>query len=193
VQICRKAAGLPNPAAVESNGLRTSRAEDDLGLLASLPAECVDLVYLDPPFFSEWLTEGGPPGRSPTPNPEYLWHEDVRSYLEWIAAPLEDMHRILKPTGALFLVCEESIGLYVRLLLDEIGNEPHAPSKMVWWKADTRPAHHCVFYYRKSTEIGRHGHLYTVIHRAGETDRSLVAFSFLQGKLSRRVSNHRAA
>jgi len=26
--------------------------EDNLRLLAEMPAECVDLIYLDPPFFS---------------------------------------------------------------------------------------------------------------------------------------------
>ncbi|MGA8744672.1 MAG: DNA methyltransferase [Solirubrobacterales bacterium] len=172
---------------------RTSVGEDDLGLLGRLPAGCVDLVYLDPPFFSNRAQGASPPDAAPPPREADPWQGGTRSYLEWIAAPLEDMHRILKPTGALFLVCEESVGLYVKLLLDEIGGEPQTPSKMVWWRADTRPAHHCVFYYRKSTEAGRHGHLYTVIHRTGEGNRSLLAFSFLQGQLARRASNHPVA
>jgi hypothetical protein len=32
-----------------------------------------------------------------------------------------------------------------------------------------------------------------VIHREGQDDGALVAFSFVQGRLRRRVSNHRAA
>ena len=96
----------------------------------------------------------------------------MEAYLDWIASPLENLHRILKPTGALFLVCEEAVGLYVRLLLDELAGPSHARSRMVWWKADSGPAHHYVFYYRKSAygTAGRHGHLYTVIHREGAED-----------------------
>ncbi len=117
----------------------------------------------------------------------------MRTYLDWIAAPLEDLNRILKPTGALFLVCDEAVGLYVRILLDEIFTQRDARNRMIWWKADSGPAHHYVFYCRKSADIGRHGHLYTVVHREGKDDSSLVAFSFLQGQLRRRISNHRAA
>ncbi len=167
--------------------------EDDLRLLRSFPVESVDLVYLDPPFFSSWVQEGSWAERAKAPLSEDRWLGGVRGYLDWIAPPLENLHRILKPTGALFIVCEEAVGLYVRLLLDELASPSHAPSRMVWWKADSGPAHHYVFYYRKSTDAGRHGHLYTVIHREGAEDGSLVAFSFVQGQMNRRVSNHLAA
>ena len=167
--------------------------EDDVRLLRSLPAECVDLVYLDPAFFSSWVHEGRWADRAEVDSAEDRWQGGVRASLDWIAAPLDDLHRILKPSGALFLVCDESVGPYVRVLLDEIFSQRDARTRMVWWKADSGPAHHYVFYCRKSADIGRHGHLYTVIHREGEGDWSLVAFSFLQGRLRHRVSSHRAA
>ena len=169
--------------------------EEDLRLLRSFPAESVDLVYLDPPFFSGWSHEGSWEHRAQAlPSEDDRWQGGVEAYLDWIASPLENLHRILKPTGALFIVCEEEVGLYVRLLLDELAGPSHARSRMVWWKADSGPAHHYVFYYRKSAyATGRQGHLYTVIHREGAEDGSLVAFSFVQGHMSRRVSNHRAA
>jgi len=180
---------------VEQIGLQQSvfRGEDDLRLLRSLPAECIDLVYLDPPFFSEWVNEGSRSDQGEAHSPEDRWHGGVRAYLDWIAAPLEQVNRILKPTGALFLVCDDAVGLYVRILLDEIFNQGDARNRIVWWKADSGPAHHYVFYCRKSAEIGRHGHLYTVVHREGKDGGTLVAFSFLQGQLRRRISNHRAA
>ncbi len=180
---------------MDPNGLDQGvfRGDDDLRLLRSLPAECVDLVYLDPPFFSSWVHEGSWADGAEAYSPEDRWQGGVRAYLDWIASPLEDLNRILKPTGALFLVCDEAVGLYVRVLLDEIFSERDVRSRMVWWKANSGPANHYVFYCRKSTDIGRHGHLYTVIHREGKDDGVLVAFSFVQGRLKRRVSNHRAA
>jgi hypothetical protein len=184
-------------AIVDPNGPEANvfHSEDDLRLLRSLPAECVDLVYLDSPFFSSWVHEGSWADRAEAHSPEDRWQGGVRTYLDWIAAPLDDLHRILKPTGALFLVCDEAVGLYVRVLLDELFSRRDARNRMVWWKADSGPAHHYVFYYRKSAQntAGRNGHLYTVIHREGEDDSSLVAFSFVQGRLRRRVSNHRPA
>ena len=171
-----------------------SSCEEDARLLRSFPAECVDLVYLDAAFFSSWVHEG-------------LWAERLarvdytaeRSqdgagiYLDWIAGPLEDLSRILKPSGALFLVCDQSVGRYVRLLLDEIFSQPDAHNRTAWSKADCGPAHHHVFFRRKSAETESHGDLYTVIHGEGRGDWSLVGFSFLQGRLRPQVFGRRAA
>ncbi len=167
--------------------------DDDLRLLRSFPAESVDLVYLDPPFFSSWVHEGSWADQAEAYVSDDRSEGGVRAYLDWIAAPLEDLNRILKPTGSLFLVCDESVGVYVRILLDEIFSQGDSRGRMVWWKADSGPAHHYVFYCRKSTDVGRNGHLYTVIHREGKDGRSLVAFSFRQGRLRHRISNHRTA
>jgi hypothetical protein len=153
-------------AVVDSNNLKATvcHGEDDLRLLRSFPTGSVDLVYLDPPFFSDWVHESS-----------------------WA---LEDLHRVLKPNGALFLVCDEVTGLQVRLLLDELFSQRDA-NRMIWRKADSGPAHHHVFYYRKSDHpTGRKGHPYTVIHREGKDDWSLVAFSFVQGRrMGSRVAN----
>ncbi len=117
----------------------------------------------------------------------------MRAYLDWIAATLENLHRVLKPTGTLFLVCDEAVGLYVRLLLKELFSQRDARNQMVWRKADCGPAHHYIFYYRKPAQntAGRNGHLYTVIHCEGKDDRTLAAFSFVQGRLRHRVHNRR--
>lgn len=181
---------------MDSNDLEASvlHGEDDLRLLRSFPAECVDLVYLDSSFFSSWVHEGSWADQAEARPPEDRWQGGVQAYPDWIAAPLHDLHRILKPSGALFLVCDEAVGLDVGLLLEELFNQQDVRNRMVWWKADSGPAHHYVFYFRKSAHIaGRNGHLYTVIRREGKDDSSLVAFSFLQGRLRCRLSNRRPA
>jgi hypothetical protein len=180
---------------VDTNGLEANgfHGEDDLRLLRSLPGECVDLVYLDSTFFSRWVREGSWADQAGVHSSE----DDggVRAYMAWIAAPLDDLHRILKPTGALFLVCDEMVGLYVRFLLEELFGQRDVRTRMVWWKVDAEPAHHYIFYYRKfgQNTAGRNSHLYTVIHREGKDDSSLVAFSFVRGRLKRRISKLRSA
>jgi hypothetical protein len=162
-----------DPNALEAN---VWDGNDDLRLLCSLPAECVDLVYLDSPFFSNRARED---------------RDGAPAHLDWIAPSLEALHRILKPTGSLFLVCDEAVGLYLRVLLVELFGQRDARSRSASWKADCGAAHHYVFYYRKlgpTTPI-RNGHLYTVVHREGAEDSSLVAFSFLRGRVRRRASS----
>jgi hypothetical protein len=157
--------------------------KDDLRLLRGLPGECVDLVYLDPPVFSSWVHQGSWAEHAEEESSEDRWQGGVRAYLDWIACPLQDLHRILKPTGALILVCDEGVGLYVRLLLDELFSQRDPSNRMVWWKANSRSKHHHVFYYRRSgTSATRHSPCYTVIRGEGKDDSSLVAFSFVQGR-----------
>lgn len=176
-----------DPSNLEANAVH---GEDDLGLLRSFPAESVDLIYLDPSFFSSWIHEASWADRADKRSPGDRRQGGMHAYLDWIEDPLENLHRILKPTGAIFLVCDEAIGLYVRLLLDELFSQQDARSQTVWWKADAKPTHHHVFYYRKSADTtGRNGHLYTVIHPEKKDDWSLVAFSFVQGRRGRRVAN----
>ncbi len=177
---------------VETDRLESGlyHGEDDLHLLRGLPDECVDLVYLDPPVFSGWAHEGSWQDRADVEPDDGRWQGGVRNYLDWIAAPLEDLDRILTPTGALFLVCDESVGLYVRLLLDELFSGRDPRNRMVWWKANSGPKHHYVFYYRRSgDDATRYGRYYTVIHRQGEVDSSLVAFSFVHRGRKRYLSN----
>ncbi len=146
-----------------------------------MPDESVDLVYLDPPAFASWLHEGSWADRVEAASAEDRWGGGVRSYLNWIVGPLEDLHRILKPTGSMFLVCDEGVGVYVRLVLDEIFSQQDPRNQMVWWKANSGPMHHYVFFYRRSGGAARRSPYYTVIHREGSEDSALVGFSFVQG------------
>ncbi len=82
----------------------------------------------------------------------------------------------------MFLVCDEAVGLYVRLLLDELFSQRDPRNRMVWWKANSGPEHHYVFYYRRSANDARPNAHYTVIHRERKGDPSLVSFSFMPGR-----------
>jgi DNA modification methylase len=161
--------------------------EDDLRLLRSLPAESVDLVYLDPPFFSSWISEGSWAYQAELTNSSEDRWKGIGNYMGWVSAALDDMHRILKPTGALLLICDRSVGLYVRVLLDELIGPRNLNRRMTWTKVISGSEHHYLFYYHKSAEIGRHGNFYTVIRRQSERDCSLVAFSFMQSRRVRRT------
>jgi site-specific DNA-methyltransferase (adenine-specific) len=87
---------------------------DCLALLMDLPMESVDLVYLDPPFFS---------GRD-FGTFDDRWKGGMSEYLAFMRERLVQLHRVLKPTGSLYLHCDDSAAAYLRVALDDIFGVP---------------------------------------------------------------------
>lgn len=86
---------------------------DNLEILKQLERETVDLVYLDPPFFSNrnyeviWGDEGEV--RSFVDR----WSGGMNHYIGWLKERVAEMHRILKPTGSIFLHCDWHADAYI--------------------------------------------------------------------------------
>jgi DNA modification methylase len=106
---------------------------DNLEILRNIETETVDLIYLDPPFFSNR-------------NYEVIWGDkgEVRSfedrfsggidhYISWLKERVIEMHRILKPTGNIFLHCDWHADAYIRVqILDKIFGEKHFRNNIIW-------------------------------------------------------------
>ncbi len=76
---------------------------DNLDVLPELPDESVDLIYLDPPFFSNRNYEVVFGDESEIRSFEDRWAGGILHYIEWMRPRLEQLHRVLKPTGSLYL------------------------------------------------------------------------------------------
>ena len=72
-------------------------------MLPELPDESVDLIYLDPPFFSNRNYEVVFGDESEIRSFEDRWAGGILHYIEWMRPRLEQLHRVLKPTGSLYL------------------------------------------------------------------------------------------
>ena len=60
-------------------------------------------------------------------------HSDgMKSYLCMMAIRLLELHRVLKPTGSLFLHCDPTANSYLRLLLDSIFGRSRQRNEIVW-------------------------------------------------------------
>ncbi|MEW5829712.1 MAG: site-specific DNA-methyltransferase [Chloroflexota bacterium] len=152
-----KSLTIPEPAALVTDsvifphgqGYPSARAEnrlllgDNLRLMAALLPEYegrVDLIYADPPFFTnrkfparigrgedsrkpaEWdLADGYPDS----------WH-DLDAYLDFLHPRLALMHRLLAPHGSLYLHLDWHADAYARLLLDEIFGADNLLNEIVW-------------------------------------------------------------
>lgn len=83
--------------------------DDNLSRLGTFPDESVDLIYLDPPFFSNRSYEVVWGDEAEVRSFEDRWEGGLPVYLEWMEVRLRQMHRVLRKTGSLYLHCDPKI------------------------------------------------------------------------------------
>jgi DNA modification methylase len=132
---------------------------DNLHTLGQFPADCVDLVYLDPPFFSNRTYEVIWGDEAEVRSFEDRWEGGINVYLEWMEMRLRQLHRILKPTGSLYLHCDQAAGHYLKVLLDEIFGTNNFRNEIIWRRTGSNsarkrygPIHQNIFYYGKTSK-----------------------------------------
>lgn len=130
---------------------------DCLTVLNSISDASVDLIYLDPPFYTQRNQK-----LSSSDGKKYEFSDTWGSrteYLDYIRVRLVEMKRVLKDTGNLFLHCDTSAGHYLRVLLDELFGENNFRSEIIWsykrWsnsKKGLLPNHQTILYYSKTDQ-----------------------------------------
>jgi len=112
---------------------------DNLEILKSLESESVDLIYLDPPFFSNRNYEVIWGDKGEVRSFEDRWSGGVDHYIAWLKERVEEMHRILKPTGSIFLHCDWHANAYIRVfILDKIFGEQNFINEFIWKRSSNR-------------------------------------------------------
>jgi len=140
VDFCSKPAPMNPVGYLETNVLL---CEDNLRALSRLPAECVDLIYLDPPFFSNRRYEVIWGDEAEVRSFEDRWEGGIENYLDWMELRLRQLHRILRPTGSLYLHCDPNASHYLKVACDRIfGGRSRFRSEIIWKRSsahsDTR-------------------------------------------------------
>ncbi|WP_425229278.1 DNA methyltransferase [Sphingomonas sp.] len=69
----------------------------------------------------------------------FLGENDMMAYLAMMAVRLLELHRVLKPTGSLYLHCDPTASHYLKLLLDGVFG-PHRYLNEITWKRTTAHA-----------------------------------------------------
>ncbi len=106
---------------------------DNLEILKAWNSESVDLIYLDPPFFSNRNYEVIWGDSGEVRSFEDRWSGGVDHYIAWLKERVAEMHRILKPTGSIFLHCDWHADAYIRVqILDRIFGESNFKSQVAW-------------------------------------------------------------
>lgn len=86
--------------------------------------------------------------------------DDMKAYLIFMGLRLIEMHRILKPTGTIYLHCDQTAGHYLKLLLDCIFEGKNFRNELIWsyrrWTGQARMfirMHDTIFRYTKSNKF----------------------------------------
>lgn len=130
--------------------------EDCLTKLKEAPADCVDLVYIDPPFFSQVNHKA----KTRDNTQEYQFSDkwlDMKEYKSFIEERVRECKRVLKNTGSIFVHCDSSASHHLRLILDDVFGANNFQSEIIWayrrWSNSKRGllnAHQTIYFYSKS-------------------------------------------
>jgi len=133
--------------------------------------ECIDLIYLDPPFNSKadynvlFKESTGEESTAQIQAFSDAWHWDISAkhaydnlatnapndvsnlitafydsigkndmlaYLVMMGERLIELHRVLKPTGSIFLHCDPTASHYLKILMDSIFKPHNFKNEIVW-------------------------------------------------------------
>lgn len=190
---------------------------DNLEILHKhFPDECVDLIYLDPPFNSKadynilFKEATGEQSTAQIQAFSDFWHWDIEAmraydrlamqspkhvsdiiismhdflgkndmfaYLVMMGERLLELHRVLKPTGSIYLHCDTTASHYLKLVLDAIFGAQNFRNEIIWQRfnfhADAHRygrVHDILLFYTKTndyywkTQYGEHKEKYKNSH-----------------------------
>ena len=105
---------------------------DNIEILNKFPNNSVDLIYADPPFFSnrhyEVILEDGAEKRAF----QDRWQGGIEHYITWMEPRLRECYRVLKETGTTYLHCDIHANAHLRILMDKIFGENNFRNEIIW-------------------------------------------------------------
>ncbi|MFN0202466.1 MAG: DNA-methyltransferase [Bacteroidia bacterium] len=119
----------------------------------------IDLIYFDPPFFTQ--KKHSLTTRDNTKTYEFEdKYVSLAEYLTLMENVLTQNKRILKATGSLFLHCDKTASHHLRIILDKVFGEENFQSEIIWhykrWsnaKKGLLNTHQVIFFYAKTKDF----------------------------------------
>ena len=88
---------------------------------------------------------------------DFLGRNDMTAYLVMMARRLLELHRVLKPTGSLYLHCDPTAAHYLKIVLDAVFGAENFRSEIIWRRSGAHnsarrygPIHDTIFFYSKT-------------------------------------------
>lgn len=90
---------------------------------------------------------------------DFVGTNQMMAYLVMMAARLVELHRVLKPTGSLYLHCDDTASHYLKIIMDTIFGPDNYLNQIVWRRTEAHnDSHHygritdTIFFYSKSSK-----------------------------------------
>lgn len=132
---------------------------DCLEGLKGLDAKSVDLVYLDPPFFTQkdQVSFSKRVGKSISFRDKW---KSISEYGDFLSDRLLECKRVLKDSGSLFFHCDKCASHVARMVLESVFGQEGFQSEIIWqyrrWsnsKKGLLPNHQTIFWFTKTTDF----------------------------------------
>jgi site-specific DNA-methyltransferase (adenine-specific) len=138
------------------------RHADCLQAVQNLTSESVDLIYVDPPFFTQKTHSLVSRDRNTRFEFSDEWNS-LAEYIEFLRIRLKEFLRVLNATGSLFFHCDTNASHHIRCLLDVVFGASMFRSEIIWhyrrWSNSQRsplPTHQTIFFYSKTDNYQYH-------------------------------------
>jgi len=119
----------------------------------------VDLIYLDPPFFSNRHYEVVWGDEAEVRSFKDRWAGGIKVYIEWMKERVVKMYDVLKDTGSFYLHCDWHASHYLKVMLDEIFGNRNFRNEIIWHyqqgtapKIDFKRKHDVILRYAKGKD-----------------------------------------
>ena len=125
--------------------------------------------------------------------------EGIAAYLAYMAVRLIECHRVLKPTGSLYLHCDHTANSYLRLLLDAIFDPSNFQNEFIWYYGGGGASrrrwgrkHDTILFYSKSSSWTFNADAVRVPHKwdRGQRRADGSKRNYSQGKIADDVWQH---
>ena len=132
---------------------------DCLEEMKEIKKNSIDLIYLDPPFFTQ--TKHKLQNRERTKEFEFsdIWSNNS-AYAQFLEQRIYIMKELLKDTGSIFVHCDKSGEHIVRAVLDKVFGAKNFQSEIIWsykrWsnsKKGLLPTHQNIYFYSKTKDF----------------------------------------
>lgn len=131
---------------------------DCLEIMQGLKENSIDMIYLDPPFFTNKRHSLSSRDRKSHYSFNDIW-DTHKIYSEFILVRLIEAKRILKDTGSIFIHCDKSANHILRLVGEEVFGEENFLSEIIWfykrWSNSSNnltPNHQNILFFSKTKE-----------------------------------------
>lgn len=88
----------------------------------------------------------------------FLGENDMMAYLAMMAIRLIELHRVLKPSGSIYLHCDPTASHYLKLMLDGVFGPANFLNEIIWKRTSAHnsakrfgPVHDTILFYSKSS------------------------------------------